>query len=65
MRKFKLLDLKNESDVLGGEVDRDNAALLTISSSTKPIDDLVVGETAVVHCMGSGTQGDYQIVRVQ
>lgn len=66
--KFKVLDPKNDEDVLGGEVSEDNVYIRTygvpLKGEKRPV-DLAIGETTMVRYSLSGTRGVYRIARTE
>ena len=64
--KFRIIDPKNGSDVLGGEVSEDNAHLaINMSTWAKDYRTLNVGESMIAYFYCSGTSGVYRVLRTE
>lgn len=64
--KFRIIDPKNDSDVLGGEVSEENAHLtVNMSNRAKDHRTLNVGESMIAYFHCSGTSGVYRVLRTE
>lgn len=66
--RFKLIDPKNDADVLGGPVTEDNVYLRAYGhpiEGERAVRELAVGESTLLKFNLSGTQGVYRCVRLE